>query len=81
MGFDSDTREMKVLALNKGVTREQVQDNTGFKLLFEAKVERPNRPARMSWPCCASWTRSGFIRRNPRAAFSMGMRGYPRARG
>ena len=25
---------MKVLALNPGVTREQVQDNTGFKLDF-----------------------------------------------
>ena len=26
---------MKVLALNPGVTREQVQDNTGFELLFD----------------------------------------------
>ena len=26
---------MKVLALNPGVTREQVQDNTGFDLIFD----------------------------------------------
>ena len=26
---------MKPLALNPGVTREQVQDNTGFKLEFD----------------------------------------------
>jgi glutaconate CoA-transferase subunit B len=44
LGFDGDTREMKVLALNKGVTREQVQDNTGFKLLFDAKVEEAEPP-------------------------------------
>ena len=34
-GFDDDTRRMKVVALNPGVTREQVQDNTGFELVFD----------------------------------------------
>ena len=34
-GFDETTRRMKPLALNPGVTREQVQENTGFKLEFE----------------------------------------------
>jgi glutaconate CoA-transferase subunit B len=34
-GFDDRTRRMKVLALNPGVTREQVQDNTGFELVFD----------------------------------------------
>jgi glutaconate CoA-transferase subunit B len=38
MGFAEETREMKVLALHPGVTREQVEDNTGFKLLFDANV-------------------------------------------
>jgi glutaconate CoA-transferase subunit B len=33
-GFDETTRRLKPLALNPGVTREQVQDNTGFKLEF-----------------------------------------------
>ena len=44
MGFDDETREMKVLALQAGVTREQVQDNTGFKLLFDKKVETIEPP-------------------------------------
>ena len=33
-GFDEITRRLTPLALNPGVTREQVQDNTGFKLDF-----------------------------------------------
>jgi glutaconate CoA-transferase subunit B len=44
LGFDEDTREMKVLALHQGVTREQVQDNTGFKLLFDANVATAEPP-------------------------------------
>jgi glutaconate CoA-transferase, subunit B len=44
LGFDEDTREMKVLALHQGVTREQVEDNTGFELLFDAKVETAEPP-------------------------------------
>jgi glutaconate CoA-transferase, subunit B len=46
IGFDEDTREMKVLALQDGVTREQVQENTGFKLLFASElvtVEPPRK--------------------------------------
>jgi glutaconate CoA-transferase subunit B len=37
-GFDDQTRRMKVLALNPGVTRENVQDNTGFDLAFDDRV-------------------------------------------
>lgn len=33
-GFDPDTRRMTVIAMNPGVTREQIQDNTGFELAF-----------------------------------------------
>jgi len=44
MGFDEESREMKVLALHQGVTREQVQDNTGFKLLFDKKIEIAEPP-------------------------------------
>jgi glutaconate CoA-transferase, subunit B len=32
--FDEKERRMRVIALNPGVTRDQVQDNTGFKLNF-----------------------------------------------
>ncbi len=38
-GFDDKTKRMKVLALNPGVTKEQVQNNTGFKLMFDEKLE------------------------------------------
>ena len=34
-GFDETSKRMKVMALNPGVTREQVQDNTGFSLIFD----------------------------------------------
>jgi glutaconate CoA-transferase subunit B len=44
LGFDEETREMKVLGLQHGVTREQVQDNTGFPLLFDANVETVEPP-------------------------------------
>jgi len=33
-GFDENTRRLYPLALNPGVTREQVQENTGFNLDF-----------------------------------------------
>ena len=36
--------EMKVLALHEGVTREKVQENTGFKLLFDKSVETAEPP-------------------------------------
>jgi glutaconate CoA-transferase subunit B len=44
MGFDEDTREMKVLAMHEGVTRDKVQDNTGFELLFADRVETAEPP-------------------------------------
>lgn len=37
-GFDEESRRMRVLALNPGVSREEVQDNTGFRLDFDDKV-------------------------------------------
>lgn len=37
-GFDDETRRMKVLALNPGVGREEVQENTGFELVFDEKA-------------------------------------------
>ena len=44
LGFDEESCEMKVLALHEGVTREQVQENTGFKLLFDKNVETAEPP-------------------------------------
>jgi glutaconate CoA-transferase subunit B len=33
-GFDGEKRRMQVISLNPGVSREQLQDNTGFRLEF-----------------------------------------------
>ena len=44
MGFDEDTRQMKVLGMHHGVTREQVQENTGFELSFADKMETTEPP-------------------------------------
>ncbi len=46
MGFDEETREMKVLALQQGVTRDEVQANTGFDLLFADSLESVEPPRR-----------------------------------
>jgi glutaconate CoA-transferase, subunit B len=43
-GFDDETRRMKVLALNPGVSRAQVQDNTGFELLFDETLSMTEPP-------------------------------------
>jgi glutaconate CoA-transferase subunit B len=37
-GFDETTRRMKAIALNPGVTCEQVQANTGFTLAFDSDI-------------------------------------------
>jgi glutaconate CoA-transferase subunit B len=44
IGFDDDSREMKVLALHAGVTREMVQANTDFEIAFDANLEVTPRP-------------------------------------
>jgi glutaconate CoA-transferase subunit B len=46
MGFDETTREMQVLALHAGVSREDVIANTGFPLRFSADLGTtpPPRP-------------------------------------
>ena len=38
LGFDEETRHMKILALHPGVSVEQVQENTGFKLDVNGEV-------------------------------------------
>lgn len=43
-GFDDETRRIKVLALNPGVTAEEVQDNTGFDLTFDGDVSVTEPP-------------------------------------
>lgn len=43
-GFHAETRRMQALALHAGVTPEQVQDNTGFKLEFAANIPVTEAP-------------------------------------
>jgi glutaconate CoA-transferase subunit B len=43
-GFDDEERRMQVSSLNPGVSREQVQDNTGFPLEFAANVGMTEPP-------------------------------------
>ena len=44
--FDDADRRMKVLALNPGVTAEQVRDNTGFDLIFDQSVGVTEPPSK-----------------------------------
>jgi len=43
-GFDKTTRHMKIVALHHGVTLERVQDNTGFKLMYDGKIAVTEAP-------------------------------------
>ena len=45
MGFDEQSKEMKVLSLHEGVSNEQVQDNTGCDLAFDDTVQTAQAPA------------------------------------
>ncbi len=44
MGFDEETKRMKLLALNPGVELEQVEENTGFKLIIPERIEKNEPP-------------------------------------
>jgi glutaconate CoA-transferase subunit B len=44
MGFDEKTKRMQLLALNPGVTLEQVIENTGFQLIIPDRVDRNEPP-------------------------------------
>ena len=44
LGFDEGTKRMKVQGLQAGVTRAQVQERTGFELLFDAEIETLKPP-------------------------------------
>jgi glutaconate CoA-transferase subunit B len=44
MGFDPDSKRMRVEALHDGVTREEIQDKTGFDLLFADNLKTTEPP-------------------------------------
>jgi glutaconate CoA-transferase subunit B len=43
-GFDDNTGQMTVLALHPGATIEQVQENTGFKIVAKGKIPTTEAP-------------------------------------
>ena len=45
LGFDETSRWMKLLAVNPGVTVEQVKENTGFELVIPDRVEENAPPS------------------------------------
>ncbi len=45
LGYHERTREMMVIALHPGITREEVQDNTGFELRWAERVETTPLPS------------------------------------
>jgi len=44
MGFDSETKRMRVESLHHGVTFDQVQENTSFELLKAPEIAETERP-------------------------------------
>lgn len=46
MGFDDESKRMKVLSINPGYTRKTVQENCGFELLWSDKLDETKPPAK-----------------------------------
>ena len=44
-GFDMETKKIQVMSLNPGVSREEVQDNTGFSLRFDGNLTVNQAPS------------------------------------
>jgi glutaconate CoA-transferase subunit B len=45
LGFDAESREMKLVAVHPGITQEQVQDKTGFQLAVSDNLEVTTPPS------------------------------------
>ncbi|MEE8478970.1 MAG: glutaconate CoA-transferase, partial [Candidatus Neomarinimicrobiota bacterium] len=45
LAFDEKTKRMKLLALNPGITTNDVVDNTGFELIIPNKIEQNEVPS------------------------------------
>ncbi len=45
MGFDQESKRMKVLSINPGYSRKQVQENCGFELLWAEKLDDTTPPS------------------------------------
>ena len=47
LGYDDETKRMKLLSVNPGVTVEKVIENTGFELLFADKITQNEPPTEL----------------------------------
>lgn len=45
MGFDEESKRMKVLKINPGYSRQDIQDNCGFELLWNGNLEETDPPS------------------------------------
>ncbi len=45
LGFDDNSKRMKLLALNPGITINDVVEKTGFELLIPGKIEQNDEPS------------------------------------
>jgi glutaconate CoA-transferase subunit B len=45
LGFDENTKRMKLFALNPGITVNDVVNNTGFELIIPDKIEQNDEPS------------------------------------
>jgi glutaconate CoA-transferase subunit B len=45
MGFDQETKRMKVESIHPGITREDITKNTGFELLWDEELATSLPPA------------------------------------
>jgi len=45
LSFDKQTKHMKLLALNPGITVDDVVENTGFELIISDKIEKKSAPS------------------------------------
>jgi glutaconate CoA-transferase subunit B len=41
---DAETKEMTIVSIHPGVTREQIQENTGWQVRYAAKVSETPPP-------------------------------------
>jgi len=59
LGFDPDSKRMRIEATHAGVSTDAIRQNTGFALLEAPQIETPSRRPTRSSRCSAPWTRSG----------------------
>jgi glutaconate CoA-transferase subunit B len=45
LGFDDNSKRMKLIALNPGITINDVVENTGFELIISDKIEQNSAPS------------------------------------